>query len=193
MTKTQVRYGDELCRWLGYLMTTLCTLAKLMNFAKGTSMAKKILRAWADSFSDANAVKHASGCWPKALTDRWYSTAADKSAFSCIKNCSRFSQALGVFRKVVSDIKAKATSNQTKSLVTQENTKEMLTAVDTAGTSNEPRAQFQARESRWQRELMESVSVLAIHFVIHVSHWSRGPADHAFYWGRCSINEVCCW
>ena len=48
--------------------------------------------------------------------------------------------------------KAKDTSKQTKHLVTQENTEEMLTAIDSAGSSNETRAQraqLQARESRW--------------------------------------------
>ena len=37
----QLEYGDELCRWLGSLHGYCCTLAKLMNFARGTSMVKE--------------------------------------------------------------------------------------------------------------------------------------------------------
>ena len=38
--------GDELCRWIGSPHGYFCILAKLMNFARGTFMAKKILYAW---------------------------------------------------------------------------------------------------------------------------------------------------
>ena len=64
----------------------------------------------------------------------------------------------------------------------QENTQDMLTAVDTSGTSNETFAQFQARESRWDREMMDNFNVLAFDLVMHVLHRSRGPADHDLDW-----------
>ena len=69
----------------------------------------------------------------------------------------------------MSEKKAMATSNQTKTRVTQENTKELLTAIDTATTSNETLAQVQARESWCQREVMKHVNVLVSHFVMRAS------------------------
>ena len=69
-----------------------------------------------------------------------------------------------------------------KTLVMQENTQDMLTAVDTSGTSNETFAQFQARESRWDREMMDNFNVLAFDLVMHVLHRSRGLADHDLGW-----------
>ena len=70
----------------------------------------------------------------------------------------------------LSERKAKATSNQTEPLVTQENTKEMLTVVDTAGTSTE--ATETLRSSGW------SISVAAGDD--GTCQCSHGPADHAF-------------
>ena len=98
-------------------------------------MAKKILYVWTDLFNDEVAVKCASGCWPKASTDRWYSVTdverrLTRPPLVASSDCSRCPQQCSV------------------PLVTQENTKEMLTAIDTVGTSNETLAQFQARTSR---------------------------------------------
>ena len=108
-----------------------------------------------------------------------------------IARINHMAQDRSVFRKVVSEKKAKATSNQAEPLVTQEWTKEMLTAFDTAVASHGTLAQVQAPESRWQREMMEHFNVRAFQFVVHVLHWSRGPADHAFNWASVpSIRSV---
>ena len=154
MTAQLFRYDDELCRLFG-LNSWL--LLKLINFARSTSLVKKILYAWADLFYDEDAANYASGCWPRAFTNRWYSvTHAERRLTSpflvASSGCSRCSHTLDGFGKIVSYKKAKDTSKQTKHLVTQENTGEMLTAIDSAGSSNEERAQraqLQARESRW--------------------------------------------
>ena len=100
------------------------------------------------------------GVCPGAVNNRWCSvTDVERRLTSpplvVSSDCSRCSQTLVVFRKIVSEKQAKATSNLTKPLVTQGNTEEMLTAIDTAGTSNENLARFQARYSRWQREMVE--------------------------------------
>ena len=95
-------------------------------------MAKKILYTWSDLFNDEDAVKYVSGCWPRALTNRWYwMTNVERRLTSPLvvasSECSRCSRTLVVFRKIVSEKKAKAT---------QENTKEMLTAIDSFRREN---------------------------------------------------------
>ena len=79
-------------------------------------------------FNDEDAVKYASGCWPRGLTNRWYSvTDVERRRTSpplvASSDCSRCSQTLFVLRRIVFEKKAKATSNQTKPLVTQERTR----------------------------------------------------------------------
>ena len=197
LVMTPLRYGDELCRWFGLPHGHFCTLAKLMIFAgeevESTSLAKKILDAWSDVYNDEDAVKYASGCWPRAFTNRWYSvTGVERPLTSpplvASSDSSRCSQTLVGFRKIVSEKQGQATSNQTKPLGTRENTKDMLTAIDTAGTSNETLALFQARESWWQREVMDNFNVPAFHFVMHVLHQSRGPTGHAL--NRVSVTST---
>ena len=91
-----------------------------------------------------------------------------------------------MFRKIVSEKMEKATSKPTTPLqpfaaVTH---KDMLKAVDTAGTSDETVTHIQARGHRWQREMLETFCVAALYFVKIVVHRCRGPADHASNWIR---------
>ena len=160
-------------------------------------MSKEILHAWVDVFNDAVAVNYASGNWPRAFASRWYPvTDAERRLTSPLlvasSDCSRCLKTFIVFRKFFSKKRAQATTNQRMPMVTHLNTKDMLTAIDTAETFNETLAQFQARESWWEREVMENFNVPAFHFVKHVLHRSRGPADNPFRFSQCSIDQVCC-
>ena len=123
--------------------------------------------------------------WPSALISRWFPvTDVERRLTSPLlvasSDCSRCLKTLVVFRKFFSEKRAQAATNQRMPLVTHLNTKDMLTAIDTAETCNETFAQFQARESWWEREVMENFNVPAFHFVMHVLHQSRGPADNPF-------------
>ena len=137
VVKAQLRHGCELCRWFGLPHGHFCTLAMLMNFATGTYMAKKVLYAWSDLLNAEDAVKCASGCWPMAVTSWRYSVTdverrLTSQPLAASSYSSRCSQTLVVFREIVSEIQAKATSKQTGPLATPENTKETLTTIDSS-------------------------------------------------------------
>ena len=91
-------------------------------------MSKEILHALVDVLNDEDDVNYASGCQPSASTSRWYPvTSVERRLTSPLlvasSDCSRCLRTLLVFRKVVSEKMAKATSTPKKPLVTHENTK----------------------------------------------------------------------
>ena len=128
-------------------------------------------------FDDEDAVNYASG---RRYPVRDVERRLTSPLLVASSGCSRCPRTLLVFRKVESEQRAKATVNQRKPLVTHESTKEMLTAITTAETSIETLAHFKARESRWEREMLDNFNVSAFCFVMHVLPLFRGLAHHPF-------------
>ena len=150
------------------------------------SMTKEVLHAWADVFNNV-AVNYVSSCRPCALTSRWYPVTdverpADKSAFGCIIRLLAVSQNIGCVPKgFFSEKRAQATPNQRMPLATHLNMKDMLTAIDTAETFNGTLAQFQTRESWWEREVMKNFNVLAFHFCHACFAPVSGASESSFH------------
>ena len=118
VVETQLRYGDELCRWSGFPHVYFFTLVKLMNFARGVLLWQRRC-CTRDQICDEDVLKCASGCWPRAPTNHGYSVTDVEGRLTSLPlvasaDCSRCSQTWVVSRKICSEKKAKATSKQTK-------------------------------------------------------------------------------
>ena len=78
-------------------------------------------------------------------------------------------------------------------LVKHLNTKEMLTAVDTAGTFNGILAQFQARENHGgRREVVKNFNVPAFHFCPACFAPVLRAIESSFRFSQFFIDQVCC-